>query len=125
MLIGALKAQRRARIVGSPTGGNVAGSTAGVLFFLKLPESGLVLRLPAQRMMTDYNGEDVGRGVRPDVEVTATVADLRAGRDPVLEAALAERWREHWPQAPHGILCGGAGPPPSPRLAGRRLDLSQ
>ncbi|MEL7449327.1 MAG: S41 family peptidase [Pseudomonadota bacterium] len=91
MLIGALKNQGRGRFIGEPTGGNIAGSTAGILFFLKLPESGLVLRLPAQRMMTEYSGEDAGTGVIPDVEVTATVADLRAGRDPVLKAALVKR----------------------------------
>ena len=32
--------------------------------------------------------EFVGVGVAPDREVAMTVADLRAGRDPVLEAAL-------------------------------------
>ncbi|MEM9055986.1 MAG: S41 family peptidase, partial [Pseudomonadota bacterium] len=90
MLIGALQAERRVRIVGERTGGNPAGPTAGVLFFLKLPASGLTLRLPAQRIVSNHAGEDTGMGVIPDVEVVPTVDDLRAGRDAALSSALTK-----------------------------------
>ncbi|MFK7888468.1 MAG: peptidase S41, partial [Gammaproteobacteria bacterium] len=78
-----------ARIVGELTGGNIAGPTAGVLFTLALPESKIRLRLPIVRTITGYDAADSGRGVSPDVRVTLTVSDVRAGRDRALEIALA------------------------------------
>ncbi|MBZ5711738.1 hypothetical protein [Nannocystis pusilla] len=81
-LLHALRTDHGARLVGSPT----AGATAEVRAF-KLP-GGLVV---------DYtHGEPLAVGrdpftpLAPDVAVTPTLAGLRAGRDEVLERALAE-----------------------------------
>ena len=35
--------------VGEPTGGNPGGATAGIIFFVKLPNSGIKVRVPVQR----------------------------------------------------------------------------
>ncbi|MFK8013836.1 MAG: S41 family peptidase [Gammaproteobacteria bacterium] len=90
MMIGALQGVGRARLVGERTGGNLAGSTAGTLFFLKLPDSEIVLRLPVLRSVTGYDEDDRGLGIVPDVLVEPTFEDVRAGRDVVLNRALLE-----------------------------------
>lgn len=80
-----LQNQKRATVVGRRSAGAVIVSR-----FYSLPGGGR-LQVPIQ----DYVGVDgqrlEDRGVTPDVMVPApTVADWRAGRDPELEAALAE-----------------------------------
>jgi C-terminal processing protease CtpA/Prc len=75
---------KRGMLIGEPTG----GSTGQPLRF-KLPGGG------SARVCTRHDSypdgkEFVGVGVRPDKLVVPTVADVRAGRDTVLEAALAE-----------------------------------
>lgn len=71
----AFDAMQRGRIVGEPTG----GSTGQPLIF-DLPGGGTG-RIPDGRAF-------VGVGIQPQVMVAPRVADLRAGRDTVLEAAL-------------------------------------
>lgn len=88
MLIGALQNTGRARVVGGATGGNVEGSTAGILFTLTLPESQLRLRVPGQRSITGYTARGKTGGVVPDVMVSADFDARRAGVDVVLKAAL-------------------------------------
>jgi carboxyl-terminal processing protease len=77
-----LKDQRRATIIGRKTAGAVLAS-----WFYRLPDGGL-LQLSEQ----DYeapNGRRIeSNGVEPDIVVTRTVADVRRGRDPDLDAAL-------------------------------------
>lgn len=80
---GIMKARRRAIIVGQRTAGAVLDSE-----FFSVPGGGKL-----QLSVEDYalpGGQRLeGTGVEPDVAVPArTVADIRAGRDPDLEAAL-------------------------------------
>lgn len=91
-----LKDQQRAIVVGRKTAGAVLAS-----WFHRLPDGGLL-----QLSREDYiapNGRRIEtNGVEPDVVVTRTLADFRAGRDPDLEVALA-------------VLRAGAAPwPPKP-----------
>ena len=79
----AFDAMKRGTIVGEPTG----GSTGQPLFF-KLPGGGTA-RVCTKRDTYPDGKEFVGVGVQPQVLVRPTVADFRAGRDTVLEAALA------------------------------------
>ena len=88
-LTSALRAARDVTLVGEQTGGNPAGPTAGAIFFLKLPESGLILRLPVFRFVNNSGDVADGVGLMPDISAPTTVASLRAGTDPALEAALA------------------------------------
>ncbi|MEL6329161.1 MAG: S41 family peptidase [Planctomycetota bacterium] len=74
--------------VGEPTGGSAEGCTAGIMFFVELPASGVVARVPLYRQFINASGFAPGRGVEPDVYATQTVEGFRAGRDDVLEAAL-------------------------------------
>ena len=78
----AFDAMDRGPIVGEPTG----GSTGQPLWF-GLPGGGRA-RVTAKRDTYPDGREFVGSGIQPDVAVAPTLDDLRAGRDPVLAAAL-------------------------------------
>ena len=76
-------AMKRGPIVGEPTG----GSTGQPLSFA-LPGGGSA-RVCTKHDRYPDGREFVGAGVQPSVLVHPTLADFRAGRDTVLEAALA------------------------------------
>ena len=76
-------------MVGAPTGGSAEGVTANVLLFLRLPESGFLARIPGQRIYNNVASFEPGMGVRPDVEIIPSADDAFAGRDVVLERAVA------------------------------------
>ncbi len=78
---------KRGRIVGETTG----GSTGQPLSF-PLPGGGAA-RVCTRHCTLADGTEFVGVGIRPDVAVSPTIADIRAGRDAVLEAALRELGR--------------------------------
>ncbi len=92
---------KRAIVVGEPTAGSAEGATAGILFFLTLPNSGIVVRVPALRqyLALESDFED-GMGVLPHQPVIPTLEERLDSRDPVLEHALA--------------VALGAAPPPRP-----------
>jgi carboxyl-terminal processing protease len=75
---------KRGLIVGEPTG----GSTGQPLFF-ELPGGGSA-RVCTKRDTYPDGKEFVGVGVQPQLIVRRSIADFRAGRDTVLEVALAE-----------------------------------
>jgi C-terminal processing protease CtpA/Prc len=75
---------KRGTIIGEPTG----GSTGQPLTF-KLPGGGSA-RVCTRHSAYPDGKEYVGIGIQPNKLVTPTVADVRANRDAVLEAALAE-----------------------------------
>lgn len=89
LLVGKLQELGAVRVVGEPTGGSVEGPTAGLIFFLTLPRSGVRVNLPVVRSWSGIAVTRRGLGVQPDVRVSPTLADVLAGRDPVLDAALA------------------------------------
>jgi C-terminal processing protease CtpA/Prc len=55
----------------------------------QLPGGGRVGICSKRDWMADGR-EFVGVGIQPDLTVAPTVQDVRAGRDPVMEVALAE-----------------------------------
>ena len=83
-----LKARRGAVLVGETTGGNPEGPTAGLLFTLTLPESGIRTRIPFIRYKTNFEAKS-GYGLEPDVEAPMTVQAFLARRDPAMDRALA------------------------------------
>jgi len=78
----AFDSMKRGKIVGEPTG----GSTGQPLFF-PLPGGGSA-RVCTKHDRYPDGKEFMGVGVQPDIPVHPTIADFRAGRDTVLEAAL-------------------------------------
>ncbi|MCX6956714.1 MAG: S41 family peptidase [Verrucomicrobia bacterium] len=90
-----LQEHGRATVIGRKTAGAVLSS-----LFHSLPDGG-ELQLSHWDYVTPKGRRLEGDGVEPDVKTARTVADLRAGRDPDLEAALR-------------VLAGGEGSRPAP-----------
>ena len=93
----AMQVLGRAKVVGMETSGDVIGTTdVNILDYgvARRPRTGFFLR----------DGRDMeGHGAKPDIEVDLTPADIAAGRDPQLDAALralAEEVASRVPPAP-------------------------
>lgn len=91
MLIAKLRDLGRVRLVGGRSGGSGDGPTAGQIYNVKLPNSGIAIRVPNAFNAMQVRRFERNGGVTPDVLVEQSVADYRAGRDGVLEAAIADR----------------------------------
>lgn len=90
MVIAKLRNMGRVTVLGEPSGGSADGPTAGTIFNVKLPNSGISVRVPLVFNQMAVDGFAPDGGIVPDVPVATTVADFRAGRDRQLERALAE-----------------------------------
>jgi C-terminal processing protease CtpA/Prc len=88
MLLAVLREHAELRLVGEPTAGSAEGPTAGLLFFLTLPASGIRVNVPVYSQRTSAQRFEPGLGVQPDLLVPETVADLLAGRDAALARAF-------------------------------------
>jgi len=88
-LTASLRAQRRLTVVGQETGGGEAGCSGGTISELELPNTHLVLHLPHFQMLTACRQPQLGRGVRPDLEVVPTPRQVAARIDPILPQLLA------------------------------------
>jgi len=77
----AFDTMQRGRIVGEPTGGST-----GQPLVVALP-GGMSVRICTKRDAYPDGREFVGVGIKPQVLVRPSVADYRAGRDTVLDAA--------------------------------------
>ena len=75
------------RLCGGPTGGNLRGINGGAFFFLRLPASGLEVDVPLIGRFPQTPMPDAG--LMPDIAVQDTAADIAAGRDSVMDAAMA------------------------------------
>lgn len=82
-----LKERRGATLVGEEGGGSAEGPTAGNIFLVTLPESGIKVRVPNAWNRTNIKSFTPRRGVATDVLVVPTLADFEAGRDRALEVA--------------------------------------
>lgn len=87
MLIAKLKDEKRVSVIGEATGGSAEGPTAGRIFFLKLPNSGFVVRVPNFWNLMSISAFTQGKGVAPDIEVKSTLEDFLADRDGAMEIA--------------------------------------
>jgi len=80
----AIRLQKRGIVLGTRTSGAVLGAETGAL------PGGGELQVSVRDYLTADGKRLEGIGVTPDITVETTIDDLRAGRDPVLEAALAQ-----------------------------------
>ncbi len=88
-LIGALNGQDHITLVGEATGGSQEGPTAGVIWFVDLPNSEIVVRVPWLFQRSSVTDPVFGQGYDPDIEAVESYASWMAGQDPAMEAALA------------------------------------
>lgn len=82
----------RLRLVGEETGGSAEGPTAGQILFLRLPNSGIRVRIPLKRSDVNVASFVPGFGVFPDVDATEGLSDFRLGIDRALVTARTTRW---------------------------------
>ncbi len=87
--IAQLKEKAGATIIGEDSAGSAEGPTSGSIFLLKLPSSGLKVRIPEAWNRTAIARFEPGRGMAVDALVVPTVADFEAGRHRAVEVALA------------------------------------
>jgi carboxyl-terminal processing protease len=84
MVAAFVKENRLARIIGTPTGGQVLG---GANFAVG---HGFVIRFPAAGWYSWSGAIVEGCGVQPDVDAPLSTERLRDGKDNQLDAAVAE-----------------------------------
>lgn len=82
-----LKQRRGATLVGEDGAGSAEGPTAGQIFNVILPASGIKVRVPNAWNRTNIASFTPRRGVAADVLVVPTLADFESGRDRALEVA--------------------------------------
>ena len=80
---------KKALFFGEECGAGYYGNTSGFMVAVTLPNSRLRLRLPLCRYAMAVEDYPKDRGLVPDLPVTPKIEDLMAGRDVVLERALA------------------------------------
>lgn len=88
VIAAALQERGRARIVGTRS----CGCALGVLRHRRLATGG-TLAISEVGLVTGMGRRVEGEGVVPDVAVDLTLVDLQRGRDPMLDAAVAELQR--------------------------------
>lgn len=97
MVIAKLRDMGRVRLVGERSGGSADGPTAGTIFNVKLPNSGISVRVPLVFNQMAVERFDPKGGVTPDAYVAEAVEDFRAKRDRTLERAVADLEGESTP----------------------------
>ena len=102
--IAQLKEKIGARVVGEDSSGSAEGPTAGHIFLMTLPNSGLRVRIPNAWNRTDIERFDSGLGVAVDVPVIQTRVDFEAGRDRAF--AVAKSNVDPPPPSPGQIVAG-------------------
>jgi carboxyl-terminal processing protease len=80
----ALLDNKRGKLIGRNTKGAVLASE-----YFPLPDGGRVL-MAAHDYVRSGDRRIEGVGVEPDIRVVPTLEEIRAGRDPVVERAVAE-----------------------------------
>jgi C-terminal processing protease CtpA/Prc len=88
MTIAKLRDMGRVTLVGARSGGSAEGPTAGTIFNLALPNSGIVVRVPLALNLMDVSSPDPAGGIVPDIEVRETVRDFRSRFDRTLAVAI-------------------------------------
>lgn len=76
-------------LVGEETGGGDYGNNGLMIPDIRLPNTGIKVRMPLFRIVQFQHGIKTGRGVLPDVLVPPTAEGVRNNRDLKLEKAIA------------------------------------
>lgn len=90
-----LKGSRRATFVGEETGGAFNGTVAGQMPIIELPNSKIKMRVGLMKIAAHYKTEEIGRGIRPDIEIIPTLEDKISKNDPETNWILQNIKREN------------------------------
>ena len=82
--LGILAEQTHVTTLGEETGGNLGGTTASIITFLKLPTSGITARVPLIRNEYNLNKVMDGYGLKPDIKIEQSLTDWLSGKDTIL-----------------------------------------
>ncbi len=85
LFLSKIQHQPNVTIVGEETGGGARGNTAVFIPRVTLPNTGVQLRLPLFRLISDVNIPENGRGIQPDVEVIPDSWHIARGIDKKME----------------------------------------
>lgn len=85
--IAQLKEKAGALVIGEDSAGSAEGPTSGSIFLMKLPESGIKVRIPEAWNRTNIVSFVPSKGVPVDQLVVPTLADYEAGRDRTIGVA--------------------------------------
>lgn len=88
--IAQLQEKAGAIIIGEDSAGSAEGPTSGSIFLMKLPESGIKVRIPEAWNRTEIARFVPGKGVPVDQLVVPTLADFEAGRDRAIAVARGQ-----------------------------------
>ena len=80
---------KKAMFFGEECGAGYYGNTSGFMVTVVLPHSRIEIRVPLILYTMAVENYPKDRGLVPDFPVTPTIEDLMAGRDPVMDRALA------------------------------------
>ena len=80
---------KKAVFFGEECGSGYYGNTSGFMVMATLPATRIQVRVPLVLYTMAVDGYPKDRGIVPDFPVTPTIEDLLAGRDLVMERALA------------------------------------
>lgn len=91
----AIKGQQHVTLVGEETGGGAYGNSGIMIPTIKLPNTGVRVRLPLYRVVQPFNGQIKGQGILPDIAIPPSYDALKNGYDKkmvfVRELILRER----------------------------------
>jgi C-terminal processing protease CtpA/Prc len=80
---------KKAVFFGEECGSGYYGNTSGFMVTATLPNTRIQIRVPLVLYTMAVDGYPKDRGIVPDFPVSPTIEDLLAGRDVILERALA------------------------------------
>lgn len=83
-----VKGQENVLLIGEETGGGGYANNGLLIPDITLPNSRLKVRMPLFRLVPDKSASNDGRGVVPDILVSASTLSIQGGFDPVLVKTL-------------------------------------
>ncbi|MFK8013381.1 MAG: S41 family peptidase [Marinicellaceae bacterium] len=87
-LLAHIKHQENVTLVGESTGGNQGGTNGTVMLFLKLPHTGISVRIPVFRNSYTIPNKQDGLGAQPDISVIEDFNSWINERDKIMNKAI-------------------------------------
>lgn len=86
LLAEAVQKSKLGKVAGEPTGGSRKGLNSGIIFFLRLPYSGIEIDLP---IIGTFSEQEPAGGITPDILIQEKAEDFIKGKDTIIETLKA------------------------------------